>query len=104
MLTRVGCHLCESAEREVAAIAEPAGVSVELIDLDRCDPEVRAAWTDHVPVTVVDGRVVGIWVVNAETVRSALTEVTHNRMRNTPGSDHPPTGGGAHRGAEGSGR
>lgn len=73
LLTRVGCHLCETAEQQARAIAASERVSVEIVDLDRSDPAVRSAWTDHVPVTIVDGTVVSIWALDPGRVRTALT-------------------------------
>ena len=78
VLTRVGCHLCETAEREARVIAASDRVSVEIVDLDRCDPVVRSAWTDHVPVTIVDGAVVSIWALDPGRVRGALARTPHH--------------------------
>jgi len=105
VLTRAGCHLCELAEREVAAVAGSERVSVQLVDLDGCEPSVRAAWTDHVPVTVVDGTVISIWAVDADKVRAALSAgVAHNQVNNASMTEPRSVGGDAPRGAEGSGR
>ncbi len=105
VLTRAGCHLCELAEREVAAVAASQHVSVQLVDLDACEPQVRTAWTEHVPVTVVDGTVIAIWAVDADRIRAALTAgVAHNQVNNSSMTEPPPVGGDAPRGAEGSGR
>lgn len=43
----------------------------EAVDVD-ADPAVRARYTDHVPVTLVDGEQVGIWVLEPEKLRAAL--------------------------------
>ena len=105
LLTRAGCHLCQTAEQQVAAVAAAERVGVQVIDLDGCEPSVRAAWTDHVPVTVVDGTVLSIWVVDADKLHAALAaDVAHNRMQNTTLWDPSPHAGDAPRGAEGSGR
>lgn len=105
VLTRAGCHLCELAEREVAAVAASERVSVQLVDLDGCEPSVRSAWTDHVPVTVVDGTVIAIWAVDAHKVRAALSAgVAHNQVNNASMTEPRSVGGDAPRGAEGSGR
>ena len=105
VLTRVGCHLCETAERDAGTIARAERVSVEFIDVDRCDPDVRAAWTDHVPVTVVDGRVIAIWAVDAARLHAALAaDMTHNHMHNASTSGPSPEPGETPWGAEGSGR
>lgn len=50
--TRVGCKLCEHAERVVAAHAGEA--AVELVDVDT-DPELQARYGVRVPVVAIDG-------------------------------------------------
>lgn len=72
LLSRSGCHLCEQAQPVVERVAGAAGATVAVIDLDACASEVRDAWTDHVPVTVVDGRVVAIWFLDEATLSEAL--------------------------------
>ena len=45
LYTRSGCHLCEQAEANLAAM----DLAAQPVDIDT-DPDLRARWTDHVPV------------------------------------------------------
>lgn len=71
VLTRAGCHLCDDAEREVAAICGELAVGWSATDVD-ADPELRAEYGDRVPVILVDGREHGFWRVEPERLRAAL--------------------------------
>lgn len=71
LVTRQGCHLCDVAEPVVRAAAAEAGVRFELRDVD-ASPADRAAWTDKVPVVLVDGREHAYWTVNERALRRAL--------------------------------
>jgi hypothetical protein len=70
-VTRTGCHLCEVAEPVVRAAAEAAGVRFELRDVDGTD-EDRAAWSNKVPVVLLDGREHAYWSVDERALRKAL--------------------------------
>ena len=70
-VTRVGCHLCEVAEPVVRRAAEQAGVAYEVRDVD-ADPADRAAYTDKVPVVLLDGREHAYWQVDEKALRRAL--------------------------------
>lgn len=72
LIVRAGCHLCDEALPSVRGVCAEAGAGLHVVDVDSCDPEVRAAWTDHVPVTVVDRRVVSIWFADLPALRAAL--------------------------------
>lgn len=50
--TRVGCKLCEQAERVVAAHAGEA--AIEMVDVDT-DPELQDRYGVRVPVVAIDG-------------------------------------------------
>jgi glutaredoxin len=52
--TRVGCHLCEEAERVLRAEQADAGFELELVDIDR-DPGLARRYGVRVPVVAVDG-------------------------------------------------
>ncbi len=71
LLVREGCHLCDEALETVRSVCEQAGASWEAVDVD-ADPELRAEYSDHVPVTFVDGMRHAIWFVEAEKLRAAL--------------------------------
>jgi glutaredoxin len=70
-VTRSGCHLCEVAEPVVRAAAHEAGVRFETRDVD-ADPADRAAYSDRVPVVLLDGREHAYWSVDAKALRRAL--------------------------------
>ncbi|HET7723527.1 MAG TPA: glutaredoxin family protein [Propionibacteriaceae bacterium] len=72
VITRDGCHLCTEALSIVEAVCADADVDWVAVDVD-ADPELRATYTDHVPVTFVDGREFSVWVLDADRLRSALT-------------------------------
>ena len=69
--TRVGCHLCEVAEADVARICTDLGLGFASVDVDT-DPELRAEYGDRVPVIMVDGREHGFFRVEEERLRAAL--------------------------------
>jgi glutaredoxin len=71
VLTRVGCHLCESAEAEIARICDELSVSYSTVDVDG-DPELRAEHGDWVPVIMIDGRQHGYGAVDEARFRRAL--------------------------------
>ena len=54
LLTRSGCHLCETAEETLVRIAAEAGLEAVAVDVD-ADPELRAEYGDRVPVVLLDG-------------------------------------------------
>ena len=70
-VTRAGCHLCEAAEPVVRAAADEAGVRFEVRDVD-ASPADRAAWTDKVPVVLIDGVEHAYWTVDERSLRRAL--------------------------------
>jgi glutaredoxin len=70
-VTRSGCHLCEVAEPVVRAAADEAGVRFEVRDVD-ADPADRAAYSDRVPVVLLDGREHAYWSVDVKALRRAL--------------------------------
>lgn len=71
LLVREGCHLCDDALATVRTVCDEFGASWQVVDVDT-DPDLRAEYTDHVPVTFVDGVRHAIWFVNAEALRAAL--------------------------------
>jgi glutaredoxin len=55
LLTRAGCHLCETAAATLQVLAAEAGLAVAAVDVDT-DPELQAEYGDRVPVVLLDGR------------------------------------------------
>jgi glutaredoxin len=70
-VTRAGCHLCEVAEPVVRVAAEEAAVRFELRDVDATEAD-KAAWSDKVPVVLLDGREHAYWTVDDRALRKAL--------------------------------
>jgi glutaredoxin len=71
VLTRVGCHLCADAVAVVESVASSLGVGWDERDVDD-DPELRARWSEYVPVVFVDGEVHDWFRVQPERLRRAL--------------------------------
>lgn len=71
VLTRVGCHLCEVAEADVARICGELDVPWSTVDVDG-DPELRAEYGDMVPVIMIDGAQHGYAEVEEARFRRAL--------------------------------
>jgi glutaredoxin len=69
--TRQGCHLCDVARETVARVCADLGESFDEVDVDD-DQELRARFTDEVPVTFVDGRQHDFWRVDEQRLRAAL--------------------------------
>jgi glutaredoxin len=51
LYSREGCHLCHQA----AALLTRLGVAFDSVDID-ADPDLRARFTECVPVVVIDGK------------------------------------------------
>jgi glutaredoxin len=62
LITRVGCHLCDVAKEAMARVAETTGERWVELDVD-ADPELRAEYSDRVPVILLDGKEHGYWRV-----------------------------------------
>ena len=71
VLTRQGCHLCDDAIAIVEQVCREHSVAWRAVDVD-ADPALRAQYTDHVPVTFVDGEQHSLWFVDAERLVAAL--------------------------------
>ena len=71
VVTRVGCHLCEQAEADVARICGELTVPWSTLDVDS-DPELRADYGDMVPVILIDGAQHGYGAVEEPRFRRAL--------------------------------
>jgi glutaredoxin len=70
-VTRADCTLCAQAEPVVRRLAGEAGVAVEVRDVDASEQD-RAAWSDHVPVVLLDGERHSMWFVDEAALRAAL--------------------------------
>lgn len=72
VLTRDGCHLCEEVLAVVRRVCAELGVGLAEVDVD-ADAELRAEYTDQVPVTFVDGRRFDFWRIDEGRLRAALS-------------------------------
>ena len=71
LVGKPGCHLCEQARVVIQRVCTELGVAwdeVSILD----DPALADLYWEQIPVTVVDGAVVGIWHVDEARLRSAL--------------------------------
>ena len=71
VLTRQGCHLCDEAIAQVAAICNEIGEAYGVLDVDS-DPELQRRYTDQVPVIFVDGAQHDFWRVDPARLKAAL--------------------------------
>jgi glutaredoxin len=72
LVTRAGCHLCQDAETILSRMQGELGFRYTQLDVD-ADPQLRAEYSDRVPVVLLDGREHGYWRVEEERLRMALT-------------------------------
>ena len=72
LIGKPGCHLCDDARTVVdRVLADFPDVSFEersILD----DEELSRAYSDEIPVVMIDGRVHTIWRVDADRLRAAL--------------------------------
>ena len=71
LLTRVGCHLCETAAETLTRIAGEVGLVPEAVDVDS-DPDLQAEYGDRVPVVLLDGREHSYFTVDVDRLRRDL--------------------------------
>ena len=71
LVTRAGCHLCETAETVLRRLAGELGFRYDELDVD-ADPVRRAEYSDRVPVILLDGKEHGYWRVEEQRLRTAL--------------------------------
>lgn len=72
LIGRPGCHLCDDAERVVAAVAAQTGHSWVKLSIDDA-PDLQERYWEKIPVILVDGREVAYWRVSERALRAALT-------------------------------
>jgi Glutaredoxin-like domain (DUF836) len=72
LITRTGCHLCDVARDDLAAVAAETGEGFRELDVD-ADPALLDEYSDRVPVILLDGREHGYWrVEKARLLRDLL--------------------------------
>ena len=72
LIGRRGCHLCEEARDVVRRVTAEQGTSFAEVDVDT-DDELRRAYSDQVPVVMVDGKQHDFWRVDEQRLRVALS-------------------------------
>ena len=71
LITRVGCHLCETAEQTLRRLAAELGFGYQEVDVDAEDAR-RHEYSDRVPVILIDGKEHGYWRVEEARFRKAI--------------------------------
>jgi thiol-disulfide isomerase/thioredoxin len=73
VLGRQWCHLCDDLVDQLRPIAEEAGWSIRVLDVD-ADPELEAKWDELVPVLLADGRELCHYHLDEVAVRAHVAE------------------------------
>ncbi|GAA6524871.1 glutaredoxin family protein [Intrasporangium sp. DVR] len=71
LIGRPGCHLCDEAKVVIERVTSELGVAWEERSIDD-DAELRSAYAEQIPVTLVDGRRHDFWRVDEARLRAAL--------------------------------
>lgn len=71
VLVRDGCHLCAEALVAVEEVCARMGATWRSVDVDSV-PSLKAEFSDHVPVTFVDGSLHSRWFVDPTALGAAL--------------------------------
>lgn len=71
LVGKPGCHLCDQVRVVVARVCgelDLAWDEVSILD----DPRLADLYWEQIPVTLVDGAVIGVWQVDEARLRAAL--------------------------------
>jgi glutaredoxin len=71
LLSRPGCHLCEDARAVIERVAAELGVSWSERDITQSEEDLKA-YSEMIPVTLIDGVQHDYWRVSEDRLRSAL--------------------------------
>jgi glutaredoxin len=71
LITRVGCHLCDDAAAALRRLSAELGFGYQELDVD-ADPARRDAYSDRVPVIMIDGKEHGYWRLEETRFRKAI--------------------------------
>ena len=71
LYTRIGCHLCQEAERVLRQEQTATPFRLQLVDIDR-DPELVRRYGVRVPVVAVDGEELFEYEVPTDLLRARL--------------------------------
>ena len=72
LLSRPGCHLCDSAREVIMRVAAEFGAGFAERDITQSEGDLREYW-DKIPVTLIDGVQHDFWRVSEERLRAALS-------------------------------
>jgi glutaredoxin len=71
LVSRVGCHLCETAEQLLRRLSAELGFALREVDVD-ASQVLRDEYSDRVPVILIDGKEHGYWQVEEARFRKAV--------------------------------
>ena len=71
LLTRPGCHLCDTAREVIVRVAGDLAVPWEERDITRSAQDLHD-YSDKIPVTLIDGVQHDFWHVSEQRLRAAL--------------------------------
>jgi glutaredoxin len=66
-----GCHLCERAREQVAALREELGFTLEEVDITGVE-ELEARYREWLPVVEIDGRRAFVYHVHEDAFRRRI--------------------------------
>ncbi len=72
LLTRPGCHLCDEARAVIQRVAADLGVAWQERDITASAEDLRA-YSDMIPVTLIDAVQHDFWRVSEQRLRAALS-------------------------------
>ena len=73
LITRQGCHLCETAQDGLTRLAAELGFTLELLDVDSAR-DLANEYSDRVPVILIDGAEHGYWQLEEPRFRRAILQ------------------------------
>ncbi len=71
LIGKPGCHLCDQARTVLARVCAEVGEPWQELNILE-DPNLADLYWEQIPVTVVDGQVVGVWHLDEASLRAAL--------------------------------
>ncbi|MFI5840668.1 glutaredoxin family protein [Catenuloplanes sp. NPDC051500] len=73
LITRTGCHLCDTARESIDRVVAATGDRYLVIDVES-DPELEREYGERVPVILLDGREHGYWRVEEQRLLADLAQ------------------------------
>jgi glutaredoxin len=71
LLSRPGCHLCQDARAVIERVAGDLGVPWSERDITQSEDDLKA-YSEMIPVTLIDGVQHDYWRVSEDRLRAAL--------------------------------